>query len=120
MPWMAWQCPKDSESFIKLLIFSRPINKHYANGLLTDLGLSIPLKIFFENLIDKCVSASVDRAIDNTLLKRSMFHSHLSYFHHQIQDIKSFGSMKQAACLVCGRPQKDVYSTCQHSHSETP
>ena len=58
------------------------------NGLLTDLGLSIPLKFSFENLIDKCVSTSVDSAIDNKLLKRSIFRSYLSYFHRQIQDKK--------------------------------
>ena len=31
--------------------------------LFTDLGLSIPLKFFFENFIGKCISASVDSAI---------------------------------------------------------
>ena len=50
-----------------------------------------------------------------------MFHLPLlSYFHRQIQDIQSCGSVKQAAYLACGKPQKDVYSTCQHSHSGTP
>ena len=34
-----------------------------ANVLLTDLGLSIPLKFFFGSSIDKCVLTSVDSAI---------------------------------------------------------
>ena len=33
------------------------------NVLLTDLGLSIPPKFFFESFIDKCISISVDSAI---------------------------------------------------------
>ena len=33
------------------------------NVLLTDLGLSIPPKFFFESFIDKCVSTSVDSTI---------------------------------------------------------
>ena len=66
-----------------------------ANGLYTDLGLSIPPKLFFENFIDECISSFVDSLfINNTLLKRSIFRSYLSYFHYQIQDIKSFGKRK--------------------------
>ena len=34
-----------------------------ANGLLTELGLSMPPKFFFENFIDECISVSVDVAI---------------------------------------------------------
>ena len=94
------------------------------NGLLTDLaifGLSIPPKFFFENFIDNAFQLlQTQLFIDNTHLKRSIFRSYLSYFHPQIQDIKSFGSMKQAACLVCRKPQKDVCGTCQHSNSGTP
>ena len=45
------------------------------NVLLTDLGLSIPLKFFFESFIDKCVSASVD----STIYRQYTFEtSHLS------------------------------------------
>ena len=33
------------------------------NVLLTDLGLSIPPKFFFESFIDKCISTSVDSTI---------------------------------------------------------
>ena len=33
------------------------------NVLLTDLGLSIPPKFFFESFIDKCVSAPADSII---------------------------------------------------------
>ena len=62
------------------------------NGLLTDLGLSIPPKLFFENFIDECFNfCRTQLFIDNTLLKCSIFCSYLSYFHRQIQDIKSFG-----------------------------
>ena len=77
------------------------------NVLLTDLGLSTPLMFLFENFIDKCVSASLDSAtvfIDSKLLKCSIFLFYLSYFRCQIQGMKSFGNMKQAACLVCGKP----------------
>ena len=72
------------------------------NGLLTDLGLNIPPKFFFENFIDDAFQLF----IDNTLLKRSIFHSYLSYFHRQIQDIKG---MKQAACLTCRKPCEDAH-----------
>ena len=33
------------------------------NVLLTDLGLSIPPKLFFDSFINKCVSTSVDSTI---------------------------------------------------------
>ena len=91
------------------------------NGLLTDLGLSIPPKFFFENFIDNAFQLlQTQLFIDNTLLKRSIFSSYFSYFHRHIQDIKGFESMKQAACLVCRKPQKDVCGTSQHSDSGTP
>ena len=28
---------------------------------------------------------------------------------------ESFGNVKKAAYLACGKPKKDVYSTCEHS-----
>ena len=74
------------------------------NVLCADLGLSIPWKFFFENFSD-CISASVDSAIfiDSTLLKCSIFRSYLSYFHRQIQGMKSFGNAKQAEIFRRGR-----------------
>ena len=73
------------------------------NVLLTDLGLSIPPKFFLESFTDKCVSTSVDSTIYWQYTFET-FHCYLSYFHRQIQGIKSFGNVKQAACLVCGKP----------------
>ena len=61
--------------------------------LLADLGLSIPL-----SFMDKCISTSIDSLfIDSTLLKCPIFHPYLIYFHRQIQGIKSFRNVKQAA-----------------------
>ena len=75
------------------------------NVILTDLGVSIRPKFLFENFMDKCVSASEDSAIYCSTLFE-MFHLPLllSYFHRQIQGVKSFGNVKQAGCLVCGKP----------------
>ena len=49
------------------------------------------------------------------ILKRPIFHPYLIHFHCQIQGIKSFWNVKQAASLVCGKPWKNVYATCQQS-----
>ena len=59
----AWQRPEDSERYIKLFYLLLAHKLAITNGLLTDLGLSVLPKLFFENFIDECVLTSVDSAI---------------------------------------------------------
>ena len=75
------------------------------NVLLTDLGLRIPPKFLFEKFMDKCVSASADSAIDRQYTFE-MFHLPLLFelLPSSDQAMKSFGNVKQAARLVCGKP----------------
>ena len=67
------------------------------NVLLTDLGLSIPPKFFYESFIDKCVSASVDIDTFET------FHLPLLFelLPSSDSEHKKFWKRDTAACLVC-------------------
>ena len=83
------------------------------NVLVTDLGLSIPPKFFFENFIDKRVSTSVHSAIYQQYTFE-MFHLPFLFELPPSSDPGHKKFWKQAACLVCGN------STCQHSHRGIP
>ena len=57
------QIQKTLNTMSNCLFALGPYISPMTNVLLTDLSLSIPLKLFFESFIDKCFSMSVDSAI---------------------------------------------------------